>query len=733
MGDLGHASLTIVRPCGGAIRSNGAKLGDLPPDRSGSGAEEYRSPTPSASLCDRKPSLTSQPPAPPASPASPPPKFHAGGLVNAAVVLGLLYLGREVLVPITLAVILSLLIAPLVRKLRRFARSQVTAVLGAVCVLTILVCGLGTIIVSQVVAMAEGLPQYESTIRDKLQTVQSVTLGRVMQGEAGRMMSRLGQDATTAAVPERGTLQGAPLTASGAVPVEVRPRPQTPVEVISHLFSSIWGPLGRVSIVLIVMVFVLLEHESLRDRFIRLLGGSDLRRTTQAFNDAGERLSRFFVSQLAVNVGVGVVIWLGLMLVGLPHALLWAVLTALLRFVPYVGVFIAAGSAALMSAAVDPGWTLTLEVLGLFAAVELVSSQVVEPQLYGHSTGLSPLSVVVAAIFWSWIGGPRPAGVHAADAVPGGGRPPHQGARLPGRAAGRHAGAVHVGALLPARDVRRRGGDRGGRAHLPQAQVLRALLRQDPAAGAATGRRRPRQAQHHAAAAGDGQEHRRARHRGAGHRRLPALVPQPARLGADETSIGVHLRRQREIAFGQHQGPLAVAPGSVALCLGLGSMRDDLVTELLVRILRAQDMDARHLSLDDLGQGPPPGASADGVAMLFIVTAARPRSGRAGRHPAGVARALRRRGVRGPAARGRVPGGRRARWISSCIRSRRRPPGRGALREAGEGLVPTSVKHCTRTAGPPGTGRARAGRAKAPLNCRRRVIARCPPPPNRRY
>ena len=117
----------------------------------------------------------------------------------------------------------------------------------------------------------------------------------------------------------RATLEGAPLTASGAVPVEVRPRTQTPVEVISHLFSSIWGPLGRASIVLIVMVFVLLEHESLRDRFIRLLGGSDLRRTTQAFNDAGERLSRFFVSQLAVNVGVGVAIWLGLMLIGLPH------------------------------------------------------------------------------------------------------------------------------------------------------------------------------------------------------------------------------------------------------------------------------------------------------------------------------------------------------------------------------------------------------------------------------
>ena len=346
------------------------------------------------------------PPPTPTPPTTPlPAKFHAGGLVNGAVVLGLLYFGREVLVPITLAILLSLLIAPMVRKLRRLVRAQVPAVLGAVIVLTLMAGGLASMIVSQVVAIAAGLPQYESTIRDKIHTIQDVTVGRVMQGETGRMMSRLGAEANAASAPARATLEGAPLTASGAVPVELRPRRQTPVEVISKLFSSIWGPLGHVSIVLIVMVFVLLEHESLRDRFIRLLGGADIRRTTQAFNDAGERLSRFFVSQLAVNVGVGVAVWLGLMLVGLPHGMLWGVLTMLLRFVPYVGVVIAAGSAALMAAAVDPGWGLMLETLGLFAVIEVTAAQVVEPQLYGHSTGLSPLSVVVAAIFWSWIWG----------------------------------------------------------------------------------------------------------------------------------------------------------------------------------------------------------------------------------------------------------------------------------------------------------------------------------------
>ena len=562
--------------------------------------------------------MTPQPPAPPAQPT----KFHVGGLVNGAVVLGLLYFGREVLVPITLAVLLSLLIAPLVRKMRRLVRSQVPAVLGAVFLLTVLVGGLASVIVSQVVAMAESLPQYEDTIRDKIKTVQDVTLGRVMQGETSRMMSRLGEETAAASAPLRATLQGAPLTASGAVPVEVRPRAQTPVEVVSHLFSSIWGPLGRASIVLIVMVFVLLEHESLRDRFIRLLGGSDLRRTTQAFNDAGERLSRFFVSQLAVNVGVGVAVWLGLMLVGLPHGMLWGVLTMLLRFVPYVGVFVAAGSAALMAAAVDPGWTLALETLGLFAAVEVLASQVVEPQLYGHSTGLSPLSVVVAAIFWSWIWGPI--GLLVSTPL-----------TLCLVVAGRHIkGLNFLDVLLgdtPALSMSERfyqramSGDHeeivaAAHAYLKRKSFARycdkILIPALQLATADLGKHSITPEQ-------------QARVKSTVARVIESLGTDGCRPSwrsrrgsvLDETSIGTHLRRQRELVSGKWQGPLAVAPGSVALCIGLGSMRDDLVTELLVRILRTQDIDARHRSLEDLERGAPPGASADSVAMVFIVSA----------------------------------------------------------------------------------------------------------------
>jgi len=562
--------------------------------------------------------VTPSPPTPSVSP--PPARFNAGGLVNGAVVLGLLYFGREVLVPITLAVLLSLLIAPLVRKLRRLVRSQVPAVLGAVIALALLAGGLASVIVSQVVAIAGSLPQYETTIRDKIRTVQDVTLGRVMQGETGRMMSRLNAEAGAASAPLRATLDGAPLTASGAVPVEVRPRPQTPVEVVSHLFSSIWGPLGRATIVLIVMVFVLLEHEALRDRFIRLLGGSDIRRTTQAFNDAGERLSRFFVSQLAVNVGVGVAVWLGLMLIGLPHGMLWGVLTALLRFVPYVGVVVAAGSAGLMAAAVDPGWSWMFETLALFGAVELLSSQVVEPQLYGHSTGLSPLSVVVAAIFWSWIWGPI--GLLVSTPL-----------TLCLVVAGRHIkGLAFLDVLL---------GDTPALS-MSERFYQRAMVGDDEEIVAAARAYMKRKSFARYCdkilipalqlAAADRGKHSITPEQEAAARSTIARVIESLGTDAcrptwrnrrgsvlDDSSIGAHLRHQRERALGKWQGPLAVPPGSVALCIGLGSMGDDLFTELLVRVLRNQDIDARHLSLEDLGNGPPPGASPTSTAMLFVV------------------------------------------------------------------------------------------------------------------
>lgn len=144
----------------------------------------------------------------------------------------------------------------------------------------------------------------------------------------------------------------------------------------------------------------------MRDRFIRVFGSSDLHRTTRAMDDAGQRLSKYFLSQLAVNTSFGIVIGLGLWAIGVPSPAMWGIMAGLLRFVPYIGSFLAAVAPAALAAAVDPGWTMAIEVVVLFVVVEPIVGYVVEPLLYGHSTGLSPVSVIVCAIFWTWLWGP---------------------------------------------------------------------------------------------------------------------------------------------------------------------------------------------------------------------------------------------------------------------------------------------------------------------------------------
>src|SRR6202035_67377 len=204
-------------------------------------------------------------------------------------------------------------------------------------------------------------------------TLNAVTVGRFndFTTQAGRFANRpAASEQPGTAEPTRTLQPSDPAAPSGPIPVELHQPPPNPVQVIERVLGSIWVPIETAGIVLVVLVFVLLEHEALRDRFIRIAGGADIRLTTLAINDAGERLSRFFVSQFAVNLGLGIMVWIGLSLIGLPHPLLWAALAAVLRFVPYVGVWIAALCATLLGAAVDPGWILALTTLGLFVIVE---------------------------------------------------------------------------------------------------------------------------------------------------------------------------------------------------------------------------------------------------------------------------------------------------------------------------------------------------------------------------
>jgi predicted PurR-regulated permease PerM len=551
---------------------------------------------------------------------------RAGGIVATATVLALLYFGRDVLVPVTLAVILSLAIAPLVRVLRRIGLGRSFSVLVAVLALALSFTAAAAIIGVQVVRMTASLPQYEQTIRHKLATLNEMTLGRLQafSGQAGRVIDQNAAKRAAAAQSlgqTAASVAGLPVAAA-PLAVEIHNPPPNSLQVLQKVLGSIWVPLETAGIVLVVLVFVLLEHEAVRDRFIRVAGGTDIRATTLALNDAGERLSRFFVSQFLVNVGVGCAIAIGLAIVGLPHALLWGALAGVLRFVPYVGVWIAALFATLLAAAVDPGWTLAVVTFSQFVIVELIAAQLVEPQLYGHTTGMSPLSVVIAAIFWSWLWGP--VGLIVSTPL-----------TLCLVVAGRHIKALSLLDVLlsdnQALTMSQRFYQRAlsadsdeiiasARAFLKRNSfatycdvVLMPALsvaRLDLKAGAISAEQQVRVRNVIATVIGAiGGEGRR-------------FTRRPSRGSVlDQSSVGRRLRTQREQLTGPFQGPLTVPPGSVMLCVGLGSTADDLAAELLVRILRDEKVDARHVSIEDLHAPPPADASAGSISVVCLVSA----------------------------------------------------------------------------------------------------------------
>ena len=323
-------------------------------------------------------------------------------------IVAALYFARDVLIPLTLAVLLSILLAPLVGLLRRLRLGRVPAVLLAVVTAVGLVCAIGGLIGTQLADLADNVPAYTQTIEGKAAVIRSYALDQV-----GRAASRLGYNAAprkgAKPAPQAGTVMLPPLPAKEGpkpLPVEVHQPDPSPLELAERYLSPILSPLGTVAIVFVVAIFVLLQQDDLRDRLIRLFGSSDLRRATAALDDGGRRLSRYFLTQLGINTTFGCVIGVGLYLIGVPSPLLWGVLAGVLRFVPYVGAIIAALFPMALAAAVDPGWSMVLWAGGLFLVVEAAAGQMIEPLLYGRSTGLSPISVVVAAIFWSWLWGP---------------------------------------------------------------------------------------------------------------------------------------------------------------------------------------------------------------------------------------------------------------------------------------------------------------------------------------
>jgi predicted PurR-regulated permease PerM len=321
------------------------------------------------------------------------------GLATGVVVVSALYLARDVLIPITLAVFLTFFLAPIVKLLQRARLPKVAAVAVSVLLALAIILLVGGIIGAQLKSLVADAPQYQRTVINKYETLHST-----INGLAKQVTGRLGP---AYKAPERAP--GAPGDAEPdqpPLPVVVQNSSSGYLETAKLILEPILSPLSTLAIVLIVTIFVLVRQEDLRDRLIRLFGSNDLHRTTLAIDDATERLTRYFLTQAAINASFGVLIGFGLFLIGLPSPILWGLLAALLRFVPYVGAITAAVLPVALAAAVDPGWSMALWTAGLFIVAEGVTGQILEPVLYGSSTGLSPTAVVIAAIFWSWIWGP---------------------------------------------------------------------------------------------------------------------------------------------------------------------------------------------------------------------------------------------------------------------------------------------------------------------------------------
>ncbi|MBV8896231.1 MAG: AI-2E family transporter [Acidobacteriaceae bacterium] len=327
-------------------------------------------------------------------------------IIGVTVIAGL-YFGRDVLVPISIAVLLSFILAPLVDALSRLRIGRVASVLIAVALAFAILGVLGAIIGRQAAQLSESLPAYQAVISKKLDAVRSSALGASMVEKAADALHGLetnigknvgptgqqpSQEQTTRAVDQ-------PLQ------VEVHEPPPGPVQIVQSILSALLPPLATAAIVIIFVIFILLQRRDLRDRFIGLIGSDDLHRTTKALDDGARRLSRYFLALTGINASFGIIIGLGLGFIGVPNPILWGIVGAVLRFVPYAGALIAAAIPLALAAAVDPGWTMVAETALLFVIVEGIMGQVVEPQLFGHTTGMSPLAIIVAAGFWTLIWG----------------------------------------------------------------------------------------------------------------------------------------------------------------------------------------------------------------------------------------------------------------------------------------------------------------------------------------
>ena len=307
------------------------------------------------------------------------------GLLVAAAIL---YLARDVLIPLALAILLSFLLAPLVRCLETWKLGRLPSTLIAVMIGFTIIGGIGLVAARQALSLAAKLPEYRENIREKIHALRAPQNGTL--GKAAEAIKELESEAAPGA----------------AAPLPVTETAPSAFAALAEMVGPFVKPIGTALAVVVFTILLLLNRENMRERLIGLIGPRQINVTTQALGEASYRVSRYLYMQLVVNMMFGIPFGIALYLIGVPNALLWGLLGTLLRFVPYAGVWIAAALPTLLAFAIFDGWSEVMWVVGVFVVLELILVNGAEPWLYGRSAGLSAIAIIAAALFWTWLWGP---------------------------------------------------------------------------------------------------------------------------------------------------------------------------------------------------------------------------------------------------------------------------------------------------------------------------------------
>ena len=328
----------------------------------------------------------------------PPSLVIAARLAAFAVACAALYFAQPVLEPLVLAALLTFLLSPLVTRLDRM---RVPRVVGVLCVMTLVgavIGGVGYVVAGQLQTFAAELPTHRQTIRATIGEIAAFTRGGAIENVQDTI------EDINAAVEEEGEPEQ-PRRRRNDEPLRVVVEAPAPIGNTEWL-RPLFGVVGTIGLTLLLAIFMLVNREDLRDRLVSLSGRPSLVVATKALADAGARISRFLLMQFVINASMGLAVGIGLYFIGVPYAALWGLTAGVMRYVPYVGPWVAALLPITVSLVTSPGWEQFFIVAGLFVVLELLSNNVMEPLLYGHSVGLSSIAVIVAAIFWTWLWGP---------------------------------------------------------------------------------------------------------------------------------------------------------------------------------------------------------------------------------------------------------------------------------------------------------------------------------------